>query len=535
MKKRTLKSIVSIISLTLVASMFITGCGNNAPANGSNTSAGGNQSAGSGESTADKVMRVAVTSCPGNYNPYSSQAGGTYNIFGKTQVYDTLFCHDAEGNIVPSIVESYEMTPDNLTITMKLHQGVKFSNGEPFTSADAKYSLDLCKATTTMAVYFECIDSIEAPDEYTIVLNLNTPNAALFENLTLYGQMVCKKAHEELGDDYGMTMETTIGTGPYVITEFTPELSVSYKANEDYFKGAPSVKKVEVQTIVNDDSALISLQTGEFDYFMNSAPAIAIDNIKSNSNLELVNIVSKKMYYMCLNCESGPFADPNMRRAVALAINRDDLNVMGTEGLGTVVYYPGYPTNTGNPDINSEVAYHQDQEEARRLIKEAGYEGATITISMENNSIIQLFATALQSQLEAVGLKVQVEMMEHNAFMDDVFSQGNYEMTMSFSTARTGDMDFVWTNTMSSAKVGSGNTARYVNPEMDALLKKAREEMDPEARKEAYADCIQLYLQDLPLLPITYEYSSRVYNKDNLSIDEGLVEQDNFYYFNWNN
>ena len=496
MKRHLCKSVLAT-ALALSTVFSLVSCGGG----GGETS--GSQPPGGGQSSNEnRAMKVAVTSCPLDFNPYSSKTGSVYNIYGKTQVYDTLFTHDAEGNIVPSIVESYELSPDNLVITMKLHQGVKFSNGDEFTSEDAKFSIETCKDTTSIAVY---------------------------------GQMISKKAYEELGDKFGMTAEAVIGTGPYTIAEFTPEQSVIYVANEGYFKGAPNIKKVEVQTVVNDESAIIALQTGEFDYFMRSVPAISVDTIKDDPNLELVNIASRKVYYMCFNCENGPFSDPNMRKAVSLAINRDDLNVMITEGLGTIVYYPGYPTNIGNPDINAQVAYQQNIKEAKRLVKEAGYEGATITVSMENDTVLQQFATALQSQLSAVGLTLKVDMMEYTAFMEDVFTNGNYEMTASFNTAKTGDMDYVWTNWMDSSKVGSGNTARYVNPEMDKLIQAARQEMDPAAREEAYKACIALYLEDLPLIPVTYEYSSRVYNKNTLSIDNRLVEQDNFYNFSWAN
>lgn len=529
MKRHLFKSVLAI-ALTLSTVFSLASCGGG----GGETS--GSQPSVSGQgANEDRVMKVAVTSCPLDFNPYSSKAGSVYNIYGKTQVYDTLFTHDAEGNIVPSIVESYELSPDNLVITMKLHQGVKFSNGDEFTSEDAKFSIETCKATKSIAVYFSEIESIDTPDPYTLVFHLSTPNAALFENLTVYGQMISKQAYEELGDKFGMTAESVIGTGPYTITEFTPEQSVTYVANENYFKGAPNIKKVEVKTVVNDESAIIALQTGEFDYFMRSVPAISVDTIKADPNLELVNIASRKVYYMCFNCENGPFSDPNMRKAVSLAINREDLNIMITEGLGTIVYYPGYPTNIGNPDINAQVAYQQNIEEAKRLVKEAGYEGATITASMENDTILQQFATALQSQLSAIGLNLSVDMMEYTAFMEDVFTNGNYEMTASFNTAKTGDMDYVWTNWMDSSKVGSGNTARYVSPEMDRLIQAARQEMDPKAREEAYKACIALYLEDMPLIPVTYEYSSRVYNKNTLSIDTGLVEQDNFFYFSWAN
>lgn len=528
MKRHILKSALALVLVASSATM-LAACGSS-PGNNSASSSG---SSAQSLSQDDQVMKVAVTSCPLDFNPYSAKTNSVYNIYGKTQVYDTLFTHDSEGNIVPSIVESYEMSEDNLTLTMKLHEGVMFSNGDVFTSEDAKFSIETCKETSSIATYFDSIESIETPDDSTLIFNLSTPNAALFENLTVYGQMISKKAYEELGDQYGMTAETTIGTGPYTVAEFTPEQSVTYVSNENYFKGAPDVKTVEVQTIVNDESALIALQTGEVDYLQSSAPAISVPTIQADPKLELVNIVSKKVYYICFNTEQGPFADARMRKAVALALNREDLNIIITEGLGTIVYYPGYPTNTGNPDINDEVAYAQDIEEAKRLVKEAGYEGATVTASMENNTVLQQFATAVNSQLAAIGLNMEVNMMEYTAFMEDVFANGNYEMTCSFNTAKTGDMDLVWTNWFDSSKVGSGNTARYVNPKMDELLSIARQEMDPEAREDAYKDCIELYLEDLPLIPITYEYSSRTYNKERLAIDEGLVEQDNFFYFSW--
>lgn len=524
MKRHALKSLFAL-TLALCTLIPLVSCGSGG--------SGSQAQSGNHATTEERVMRVAVTSCPLDFNPYSSKANSVYNIYGKTQVYDTLFTHDAKGEIIPSIVESYEISPDNLTITMKLHQGVKFSNGDEFTAEDAKFSIELCQATTSIAVYFSCIEHIDAPDPYTLIFKLNSPNAALFENLTVYGQMISKRAYEEFGDRFGMMAETVVGTGPYTIAEFTPEQSVTYVANGNYFKGAPDVKQVSVQTIVNDESALIALQTGEFDYFMSSVPAISVDTIKNDPKLELVNISSKKVYYICFNCENGPFTDSNMRKAISLALNREDLNIMITEGLGTIVYYPGYPTNIGNPDINDEVAYQQNIEEAKRLVKEAGYEGATITASMENNTVLQQFATALHSQLQAIGLNIEVDMMEYTAFMEDVFTNGNYEMTCSFNTAKTGDMDLVWTNWMDSSKVGSGNTARYVNPKMDELIQKARQEMNPEARKDAYKECIALYLEDMPLIPVTYEYSSRVYNKTSLSIDNGLVEQDNFSYFSW--
>ena len=523
MNKKRIKALLSLI-LTFCIAFSLAAC---------TQSGDSEQNSGDTVSVDDRIMKVAVTSCPLNFNPFSAKTISVYNVYGKTQVYDTLFTHDASGNIIPSIVDSYEISPDNLTITMKLHQGVLFSNGDEFTSEDAKYSIDMARETSAIATYFASIESVDAPDDYTLVFNLNTPNAALFENLTVYGQMVSKKVHEQYGDDMGMSAETIIGTGPYTVSEFTPEKSVTYVANDNYFKGAPDIKTIEVQTITNDQSAIMALQNGEFDYFMRSVPANSIDAIKNDPKLELVEIIATKMYYMCLNCETGPFSDPRMRKAVSLAINRDELNIMITEGLGTVVYYPGYPTATANPDINAQVAYHQDIEEAKRLVKEAGYEGATVTASMENDTVLQQFSTAVQSQLKEIGLNMTVDIMEYSAFMEDVVANGKYEMTTSFTTAKTNDMDYVWTNTMDSSKVGTGNTARYVNPKMDELLAIARSKMDVEARKEAYKDCINLYLQDLPILPITYEYACRVYNKNTVKVDHNLLGQDNFFYFSW--
>ena len=155
MKRHLCKSVLAT-ALALSTVFSLVSCGGG----GGETS--GSQPPGGGQSSNEnRAMKVAVTSCPLDFNPYSSKTGSVYNIYGKTQVYDTLFTHDAEGNIVPSIVESYELSPDNLVITMKLHQGVKFSNGDEFTSEDAKFSIETCKDTTSIAVYFSEIESIE--------------------------------------------------------------------------------------------------------------------------------------------------------------------------------------------------------------------------------------------------------------------------------------------------------------------------------------------------------------------------------------
>lgn len=477
---------------------------------------------------ADKELVIAVRQANNTFDP--SAPANAYDTIGRNQIYDTLIRKSSTGEIIPSLAESFEVATDAMSITFKLNKGVLFHNGDEFKASDAKFSIERAMTSKPTANYFSSVEKVEIVDDYTIKVVLKDPNVALLEVMITYGQMVNKSVVESFGDKYGTSIEATVGTGPYVLKEWTPNELAVFESNPNYFEGEAAIKKLRFIAITDVNAAMIALQTGEVGLYLDTVPAIHVAAIESNEDLELTPITSKRLFYLFFNNEKGPFTDIRLRQAVNLAIDREKLLAIGSEGLATPVKYVGAPDYTGNPNIDFDEP--RDIEKAKQLVKEAGMEGATIRLMLEHSAPMPALATAIQEDMKQIGLNVTINSMEVNTFLSDVWAGGNYDMTISFTTARTKDMDTVWSTLFLSKNIGAGNSARYTNLEMDTLLAKARGEVDPVKREGLYAEAIEIFREDIPLLALYYEYSNRVYSKD-LLVDKGLVEYDMVYYYSW--
>ncbi len=483
----------------------------------------------SGSSEPKTALKVGSVYANISFDPWAPTSA--YNNCGRNNVFDTLITKDGAGNIVPSLADSYEWSEDGLKLTFHLVSGVKFHNGDPVTAEDVKYSIDTARSSDVCYTYFSAIDSVDILDESTVQLALNTPNVALLEVLVTWGMIVDKAVYEPAGDQACDTLETVIGSGPYILTSWTPSESATYVANEEYFKGAPSIKEISVKSITDPTAAVIALETGDIDVYTNAVPAISIPSLKGY-DLEVIDVPAQRLYYLGMNWEFGPFVDNNkLRQAVAYAIDRDALNLITNEGLGLKVFYPGQPIYSGYPVVENS-GYPFDPDKAKELVKEAGAEGLAFTLSLENSGTLPELATSIQNMLGNVGLNVTVNSMDTNAYMADVFTNGNYDMFISFTTAKTKDLDTVWTMMMSSDNVGQGNSGRYRSEDMDRVLKAGRAESDPAKRAEIYKEGVEIFDRDIPYLALFYEFGNRVINSG-LQVEPGMAEYDNFYYYSW--
>lgn len=476
----------------------------------------------------DKELVVAVRQAPSTFDPWAPP--NAYDTIGRNQVYDTLVSKDGKGQITPSLAERYEVSSDGMVYTFHLRKGVKFTDGTELRASDVKFSIDRAMQAPATKGYFSCIENIDVVDEYTVKFNMKAPNVTLYEILFTWGQIVNEKVAREYGDRFGIALDSIVGTGPYSVKEWKSGESCLFEANLDYFKGEPNIKKVLFKSITDPNAVIIALTTGEVDLYLDSIPPIAVEPIQNNKNLRIVSVTPKKLFYLFMNNEHGPFTDIRLRRAIAYSIDREKLVEIGTEGYGYPVFYPGACGYVGDPGLD--VKYPIDIEKAKQLVKETGMQGKTITLSLENTSPLPLLATALQHDLSKIGLNVAIQPLEVNTYLQDVYTQGKFEIAVSYSTAKTKDMDTVWTMMCTCPFIGSGNSARYCNPTLDKILEMARMEQNIDMRKQHYAKAIKIFIEDVPWLPLYYEYSTRVHSKQ-LHIDEGFAEYDNLYYYKW--
>ena len=482
----------------------------------------------------DNEVVVGIPRVTESFDFYNTVNG--FETLSMSQIYDTLVVKDNNGKTAPSLAEKYEISPDGKTITLNLRKGVKFSNGIEFKASDAKFSIDQAMASSWTSWCYASVQDCNIVDDYTIKLNMKTPNVGFLEYLAnpYYSQMLSEEAVKKYGKEYGKTVESSIGTGPYILKAWKPGEECVYEANANYFKGAPAIKKVKLKTITDVNTAVIALQTGEINAYFNDISGVNYDAVSKGDKVNMVTFASTIFFETVMNTKTGVFADLRMRQAVAYAVDREQMLIVGAEGHGAVADYPGNRQGytEGDPVLKN-TWYPLDLDKAKQLVKEAGMEGKTITIKTYATDPYPKLATILQDALTKIGLKAEVIQMERGAFISEVTSKGNYEIAVLRWAAGTKDMDEIMYGSLATASIGgAGNWSWYSSPAMDEILTKAAAETNIEARKQLYAEALKIYNKDIPQIPMYYPNGSRAYSKE-LVIDKGNVEFDRFFDYQW--
>ncbi|MEL7563416.1 MAG: ABC transporter substrate-binding protein [Dehalobacterium sp.] len=518
MKRKILCLLVALMLVTMVA-----GCG------------GTKESEQPVAPPADQEMVVGIPKITDSFDFYNTANG--FESISMSQIYDTLVIKDSSGQTVPSLTEKFDISDDGKTYTFYLRKDVKFTNGKDFKASDAKYSLDQAMASSWTSWCYASVESCEIVDDYTIKINMKTPNVGFLEYLAniYYCAMLSEETVKEFGDQYGKTVETTVGTGPYILKDWKPGEYCAYEANPDYFKGAPKIQKVKLKTISDVNAAVIGLQTGEIHAYFNDIPGISYETLSKDEKLSVATYPSTIFFEVIMNTQNGKFADVRLRQAVAYAVDRQQMLIVGAEGLGATADYPGNRQGFTAGDPELQTWYDLDLEKAKQLVKEAGMEGQAVTIKTYATEPYPKLATVLQDTLNQIGMKAEVLQMERSAFIDEALTKGEFEIGICRWAAGTKDMDEIMFGSLATASIGAaGNWSWYSNPQVDELLTKAAGETDPEARKGLYGEAIKIYTQDVPQIPLFYPDSSRAYSK-NLVIEEGNAEFDRFYDYAWSN
>ena len=482
------------LTLLLLAAMLLTtvaGCG-------------GTQTAG------ERELVIGISECNSNFDSYTSY--GMENV-GHMQVYDSLMEFDEDGKLQPSLAESYELTPDGMEYTFFLRQGVMFSNGEELKASDVVFSAKRAIESPQTGSDWAPVDHAEAVDDYTVKIFMKTPSISFLETLAgPFALIHNEKAVTEYGDQYGLSIEAVVGTGAYILKEWSVGEMCYYESNPDYFKGEASIKKVRFRTIADPNSAVISLETGDIDYYFNDLPAISFESISNNDSLTVVSFPGNTLMYTIINHESEIFSDVRMRRALAYGVDLEKMLTIGAEGIGTIVHTPCGPHYNANPGDTEWYPY--DVEMAKELVKECGMEGKEVVIKTYSTGAYPKLATALQQDLVNIGLAAEVLLMERSAFIEDVLDKGDYELGICRFGSSTMDMDTMYPHLHSSNIGISGNWSRYSDPEMDSLLEAARGETDPDARVDLYRQACQKYVEDVVEIPFYYENATRAFTTD---------------------
>ncbi|MDR2180881.1 MAG: ABC transporter substrate-binding protein [Synergistaceae bacterium] len=432
---------------------------------------------------------------------------GVAEAIAMSQVYDSLLLKDFDGVFHPNLAESWDISPDGLEYTFRLRKGIKWQDGVDFTAADVEFTYrHLIEAPAYAWLYKNNVDRMETPDPLTFKVFLKKPNAFFISALatTSNGLIMPKHGFEKYGEEYGTAVDKIIGTGAYVVTDWKPDVSITYKAKDDYFNGVPQIRNAVFHQITDSNAAIVAMQTGEMDIYLAPISGSAFKTLSGKPDIVLGEYLTARNEAVYMYCKEGIFTDVRMRKAVAYAINKEDALTVAMDGLGQIINYPGDigPAMTANPDFTPEITYKQDLAKARELVKEAGFEGTSLVVKSYNTEPYATLGVYLQGVLNDIGLKATVEPMERATFL----AQRNAGSAAIFPLGWVGqayDIDEVLGSCLYSANQGNGgNNSFYADTEMDKLIEAARATSNITERKEIYKKIVDKFMEEVPFVAL---------------------------------
>lgn len=433
-----------------------------------------------------------------NLIPYIASDSTSSGVTGL--VYDGLLKLDKNLDIEPSLAESWEVSEDGLTITFHLRKGVKWHDGEPFTSQDClftyKFVTDPDTPTPYAADLME-IEKAEAPDPYTFRVKYKRPfSRALYAWL---GNIVPKHLLEGVAVRDSSLARHPIGTGPYKFVGWKAGSSIELKSNPDYFFGRPYLDRYIIKIIPDTATMFLELKAGNIDQ-MGLTP---IQYSRQTQSPEFKARFNKYRYqassylYLGYNLRNALFKDKRVRLALSHAINREEIIDGVLMGFGRPAIGGFKP---GTWAFNSKIKpIPFDQAKARQLLAEAGWQDtdedgvldkdgipfAFTIVTNQGNSQRLKTAIIIQERFKQIGVKVKIRAVEWSALLKEFIDKQNFEATiMGWTLPADPDPNAVWHS--SKAEPGGLNFVGFKNKEVDRLILSARETFDREKRRAAY-------------------------------------------------
>lgn len=492
MKRKLLLTLIIILTFSLI----LTACGKKDPAQQS-VADPVEKPAGTlvepAKPKVEQVLKYGTDSEPVGLDPHTISAAASIRIF--RQIYNTLIDVDDNMNFIPELAESWEQ-PDDVTYIFKLKEGIKFHNGREMKASDIKYSFERVLNPDTAAIgksYYDSIDSMEILNDYQIKFTLKEPFAPFMTNLTsLYGAIV----PEEFVNEHGNLMLEACGTGPFILKEWVPDNRVVLVKNNDYFEeGKPTLDAIEYYVMTDASSRIAALRTGNVHII--KLPASSIPLVANNKDITVLPYQSNDYSYLGFNLTLDKFKDPRVRQAMSYAINRQDIIDTVYNGEAKVTGFVTPAMGRWAIDFAGEDLYQQNIEKAKQLLAEAGYpNGFETTIAVGLYDDIRDTGEILQKQLEAIGIKAEIQNLESGQYID-AWKNKTHEMMAGRNGAGTDPnraVAFFFSTT------GSANVWGYSNPKVDELCDLGKVTVDEKERERVYKEAQKLVLEDSPNL-----------------------------------
>jgi peptide/nickel transport system substrate-binding protein len=476
----------TVLGLVFVAALVAAACGDDDDDGGaSGTAASGSEAppasgseAPSGEATSGGSITIALEAEPRTLDPQITQDGQMRRV--AENIFERLIDRDLDdpGTLVPRLAAELPSRVNDTTWEVKLREGVKFHNGEPFNAESAAWSINReidPEYDSELLSQVETIKSAEAVDEYTVRITTNGPDPVLPSRLYMIQQVPLDYSKDEA------FARNPVGTGPYKFVEWAAGDHIDIAVNEDYWGDPPSIAEATFRFLPENQSRVAALQSGEVQLEMALPPESTGDVPQTITRDGL------EYPYIRLKNYEGPFQDEKVRRALAYALNVPSYieNIYAGNATQANCQTNGPAVFGYNPELKP---YPYDPEQAKQLLEEAGYDGEPARIIAPTGRWLKFeeLAEAIQADIDAIGLNAKIEMVQFDPWLTEFIQhigEGQPDGALSSTSNELLDGD-----RMSSLVGKSGSVSSFDSPELEAKLAAARTELDVDKREQAYED-----------------------------------------------
>ena len=454
-----------------------------------------------GEPKQGGILRMYHRDSPGNA---SIHEGATYSlnvpfmpVFNNLVIYKQDEAQNTMENIVPELAESWAWVNDNKTLTFKLRQGVKWHDGKPFTSADVKCTFDMLMGKSQQKFrqnprksWYDQVDEVTTSGDYEASFKLKRPQPALL-SLLASGYSPVYPCHVSPAE-----MRTKpVGTGPFKFVEFKANESIKLTKNPDYFKkGLPYLDGIEFTIIPNRSTAILGFVSGKFDMTFPTEVSIPLlKDVKSQDPTAVCVVEPNNVSTnIIINSTAPPFDNLDIRRALALALDRKAFIQIMFEGQGDIggpmepapaglwampknmlEQIPGY-----GPDIE------KNREEARKLMQKAGYgpdKHLQIKVSTRNIAVYRDPAIILIDQIKSIYIDAELDVVDTAQWFPKI-ARKDYSLGLNLTGNAVDEPDQSFYENYACGS--ERNYTNYCNKDIEKLFDQQSEETDVEKRKK---------------------------------------------------
>ena len=426
------------------------------------------------------TLHLAISANPSRINPIIATDSASGEIAGF--IFNGLVKYDKDGrNIVGDLAESYTFE-NNTTLLFHLRRGVKWHDGAPFTSRDVVFTYEIINDPSVVSPYtstFRMVKSVTAVDSHTVRVVYKQP---YFKALETW--MMGILPYHLLKDEKNMMSSAfnlhPVGTGPYRLKKLLFSQAIELEAFDDYFEHRPKIDTISFHVIPDPMTRFLMLTSGELDIGQLEAMQYERQVDKAFfGRFRTIEAISHSYTYLGFNLRLEKFKDPRVRRALSLAIDRQEMVDILFLGHGRVCTGPFLP---GGPAFNADVkAPRPDLARARALLAAAGYDAAhplAFEIATSNSSSVRPYAAQIiQHQLARIGVKVTLRIMEWQAFLNMVVFPRKFDtVLLGWSLSLTPDPYLLWHS--DNDKPGAFNFVGYRNAEVDRLIERMQTTVD---------------------------------------------------------